>query len=143
MSEGLNRVMLLGNLGQDPELRHTQNGTAVLNMRLATTESYLGRDGKRQERTDWHNCVVFGKRAEGLSKFLRKGASVFVEGSLRTSSFEGKDGQKRWKTEVNVRNLLLTGSRPSNGDGADAGNGGRPPPDGSDSFTDDEDDIPF
>ncbi len=109
MADGLNRAMLLGNLGQDPELRYTQGGRAVLNMRLATTESYLDRDGNRKERTDWHNVVVWGKRAEGLAKFLHKGSSIFVEGSIRTSSFEGRDGQKRWKTEVNARNILLTG----------------------------------
>ncbi|MEM1033082.1 MAG: single-stranded DNA-binding protein [Myxococcota bacterium] len=121
MAEGLNRVMLLGNLGQDPELRYTQSGSAVLNLRLATAESFVDRDGNRQERTDWHNVVVWGKRAEGLSKFLRKGSSIFVEGSLRTSSFEGRDGQKRWKTEVNARNILLTGGRRDDGPGAGYG----------------------
>jgi len=129
MAEGLNRVMLLGNLGQDPELRYTQSGSAVLNIRLATTESYMDREGNRQERTDWHNVVVWGKRAEGLSKFLRKGSSIFVEGSLRTSSFEGRDGQKRWKTEVNARNILLTGGgggggRPEQGGGGGSYGGG-------------------
>lgn len=109
MAEGLNRVMLLGNLGQDPELRYTQGGQAVLNLRLATTESYLDRDRVRKERTDWHSVVVWGKRAEALAKILHKGSSLFVEGSLRTSSFEGRDGQKKWKTEVNARNILLTG----------------------------------
>ena len=124
MAEGLNRVMLLGNLGQDPELRYTQSGSAVLNIRLATTESYMDREGNRQERTDWHNVVVWGKRAEGLSKFLRKGSSIFVEGSLRTSSFEGRDGQKRWKTEVNARNILLTGGGGGRRDDGGGGDGG-------------------
>jgi single-strand DNA-binding protein len=158
MADGLNRAMLLGNLGQDPELRYTQGGRAVLNIRLATTESYLDRDGNRKERTDWHNVVVWGKRAEGLAKFLHKGSSIFVEGSIRTSSFEGRDGQKRWKTEVNARNILLTGG------GGGGGGGGRrgpvedegPPSEpgtpqdaappaggGGADFGGDDDDIPF
>ena len=117
MAEGLNRVMLMGNLGQDPELRYTQGGQPVLNLRLATTESYLDRDRVRKERTDWHSVVVWGKRAEGLSKILRKGSSIFVEGSIRNSSFEGRDGQKRWKTEINARNILLAGSGGGGGGG--------------------------
>ncbi len=98
MADGLNRVMLLGNLGADPELRFTQGGQAVLNMRLATTESYLDKDKVRRERTDWHNVVVWGKRGEALAKILTKGESVFIEGSLRTSSYDDKDGNKRHKT---------------------------------------------
>ncbi len=159
MAEGLNRAMLLGNLGQDPELRYTQGGRAVLNMRLATTESYLDRDGNRKERTDWHNVVVWGKRAEALGKFLHKGSSIFVEGSIRTSSFEGRDGQKRWKTEVNARNILLTGGGGGGGrrgpiedegppsepglprdPGPPAGGGGSG---GADFGGGDDDDIPF
>lgn len=109
MAEGLNRVMLLGNLGADPELRFTQGGQAVLNLRLATTESYLDRDKVRKERTDWHNVVIWGKRAEALGKILSKGSSIFVEGSLRTSSYDDRDGIKRYKTEVIANNVLLTG----------------------------------
>ena len=114
--------MLLGNLGQDPELRYTQGGSAVLNMRLATTETYFDRDRNKKERTDWHNVVVWGKRAEALSKILGKGSSIFVEGSIRTSSFEGRDGQKRYRTEISARNIVLTGSgrrRESGGDMAE------------------------
>jgi single-strand DNA-binding protein len=111
MADGLNRVMLLGNLGADPELRFTQGGSAVLNMRIATTESYLDKDKVRRERTDWHNVVVWGKRGEALGKILTKGSSVFVEGSLRTSSYDDRDGNKRYKTEVYANNILLTGGR--------------------------------
>jgi single-strand DNA-binding protein len=118
MADGLNRVMLLGNLGADPELRFTQGGQAVLNMRLATTESYLDKDKVRRERTDWHNVVVWGKRGEALAKILTKGSSVFIEGSLRTSSYDNKEGQKVYKTEINANNILLTGSRKG---GAEAG----------------------
>jgi single-strand DNA-binding protein len=111
MADGLNRVMLLGNLGAEPELRFTQGGQAVLNMRIATTESYLDKDRVRKERTDWHNVVVWGKRGEALAKILNKGSSVFVEGSLRTSSYDDRDGNKRYKTEVIATNILLTGGR--------------------------------
>jgi single-strand DNA-binding protein len=117
MADGLNEVKLLGNLGATPELRYTQAGQAVLNMRLATTESYLDRDKVRQERTDWHNVVIWGKRAEGLAKILVKGSRVLVGGSLRTSSYDAQDGTKRYKTEVNVTGIWLCGGR-RGGDGA-------------------------
>jgi single-strand DNA-binding protein len=118
MAEGLNRVMLLGNLGADPELRVTQSGQAVLNMRIATTESYLDKNKVRQERTDWHNVVLWGKRGEALAKFLTKGSTVFIEGGLRTSSYDDKEGNKRYKTEIHASNIILTGGR---GRGAEAG----------------------
>lgn len=124
MAEGLNRVMLLGNLGADPELRFTQGGQAVLHMRLATTESYLDKDKVRQERTDWHNVVVWGKRGEALAKILTKGSSLFVEGSLRTSSYDDRDGNKRYKTEIIANNILLTGGRGGGGAPAED-NGGQ------------------
>ncbi|XXT18605.1 single-stranded DNA-binding protein [Sorangium sp. So ce429] len=127
MAEGLNRVMLLGNLGADPELRFTQGGQAVLNLRLATTESYLDRDKVRKERTDWHNVVIWGKRAEALGKILSKGSSIFIEGSLRTSSYDDRDGNKRYKTEVIANNVLLTGGRGRGAAGDDAGAFGADP----------------
>ncbi len=120
MAEGYNRVMLLGNLGSDPELRFTQGGQAVLNLRLATTESYLDKDKVRRERTDWHNVVVWGKRGEALAKILGKGSSIFIEGSLRTSSYDDKDGNKRYKTEVIANNVVLAGGR-SRGGAEDSG----------------------
>jgi single-strand DNA-binding protein len=100
MAEGMNRVMLIGNLGAHPEVRLTQAGQTVLTMRLATTESYVDRDKVQRERTDWHNVVVWGRRADALARRLHKGARVFVEGSLRTSSYDDRDGKKRYKTEV-------------------------------------------
>ena len=110
MSEGLNRVTLLGNLGADPELRETTSG-AVLKLRLATSETYLDKQRQRQERTEWHSVVVWGNRATALAKILGKGSRILVEGSLRTSSYE-KDGQKRYTTEVNAQNILLQGGGP-------------------------------
>jgi single-strand DNA-binding protein len=123
MSDGMNRVMLLGNLGADPELRYTQAGMAVLSIRMATTETYVDKNKERQERTEWHTVVVWGARAEALAKILVKGSSVLVEGGLRTQSYE-KDGQKRYKTEVHARDLFLTGRRATQS-GSDAGGAGR------------------
>lgn len=107
MSEGINRVTLIGNLGADPELKFTPNGAAVLRLRLATTESYVDKNRQRQERTEWHTVTVFGNRAEALSKILRKGRSVCVEGRLRTRSWDSDDGTKRYATEVAATNVLL------------------------------------
>ena len=115
MAEGLNKVMLLGNLGADPELRVTPAGQALLKLRLATTESYLDKSNTRQERTDWHSITVWGKRGEALAKILAKGSSIFVEGSLRTSSYE-KGGEKRYRTEVIATNVILAGRGRSGGD---------------------------
>jgi len=86
MSEGLNRVMLLGNLGADPDLRYTQGGQAILNIRIATTETYFSKDREKQERTEWHSITIWGKRGESLHKLISKGSRIFVEGSLHTSS---------------------------------------------------------
>lgn len=89
----------------------TGGGQAVLNLRLATTESYLDKDKARQERTEWHMVVLWGKRAEGLSKILRKGDRVFIEGGLRTTSWEDKDGNKRYRTEVVASDVILSGAK--------------------------------
>jgi single-strand DNA-binding protein len=153
MAEGLNRVILLGNLGADPELRMTNGGTAVLNIRLATSETYLDRNKQRQERTEWHRVVIWGKRAEALGKILAKGDRILVEGSLRTSSYDDRDGNKRYTTEIVATNIVLSG-------GGSGGGGPRsrgpaevgPPPSqsGGRSYDDadygpppDDDDIPF
>jgi single-strand DNA-binding protein len=121
MAEGLNKVMLLGNLGQDPELKMIAGGQAVLNLRLATTETYLDKNNTRQERTDWHTVTVWGKRAEGLAKILAKGSQIFVEGRIQTRSYE-KNGEKRYATDIVANNIILTGRR--GGDSREAGEGG-------------------
>jgi single-strand DNA-binding protein len=110
MAEGMNRVMLIGNLGQDPELRFTQGGQPVLNMRIATTESFMNRDNERQERTEWHSVILWGKRGEALNKILSKGRQICVEGRLQTRSWEDKSGNKRYTTEVVATNVILLGS---------------------------------
>ncbi|MGK3981212.1 single-stranded DNA-binding protein [Sorangium sp. So ce118] len=121
----MNKAFLLGNCTADPELRFTQGGQAVLNIRLATNESYLDRDKQRKERTDYHQVVVWGARAEGLGKILTKGSSLMVEGRIQTSSYDDKDGNKKYKTEIVANNVILTGGRPR---GGDAGDGPGAPP---------------
>jgi single-strand DNA-binding protein len=148
MAEGLNKVMLIGNLGQQPELRHTGSGQGVLSLRLATNERFKTRDGEWTDRTEWHTVVVWGKRAEGLAKVVDKGTHLYIEGKLQTRQWEDKQGQKRYTTEVVARQVLLLGRKGGGGNG----NGGAPPPGDDDygggydgggggDFTDD--DIPF
>ena len=157
MAEGLNRVMLLGNLGADPELKMTSGGQAVLKLRLATSETYLDRNKVRQERTEWHSVVVWGKRAEALGKFLTKGSRLFVEGGLRTSNYDDKDGNKRYRTEIVASNIILSGGGGRGGAGGGSGGGGGdynddfggPPAPGGGGYDDHDyggggdDDIPF
>jgi single-strand DNA-binding protein len=134
MAEGLNKVLLLGNLGADPELRVTPGGQAILKLRLATTESYLDKNNTRQERTEWHRVTVWGKRGEALAKILTKGSNIFIEGRIQTSTYE-KNGEKRYSTDIIANNIILTGRGRGGDAGADAGGaraysgerGGRPP----------------
>ena len=121
MAEGLNRVTLIGNLGADPELKYTQNGQAVLRLRLATTESYMNRAGERQQRTDWHTCIVWGKRGEALNNILSKGRSICVEGRIQYRQWDDKDGNKRTSTEIVAQNIVLLGSGRGGGGGRDSG----------------------
>jgi|SRR5271170_1945859 len=123
MAEGLNRVLLLGNLGADPELKVLQSGQAVLKLSLATNESYLDKNNVRQERVEWHRLTVWGKRAEGLAKFLQKGHQLFVEGRIQTSSYE-KNGEKRYSTEIVVNNVVVCGGRRDGSSGGGGGGGG-------------------
>lgn len=124
MAEGLNRAILVGNLGMDPELKFTQGGQAVLRIRLATTESYANKSGERQERTEWHTVIVWGKRAEALNKILSKGRTIWVEGRIQTRSWEDKEGGKRYATEINANNIGLVGGGRGGGGGHEGGEGG-------------------
>jgi single-strand DNA-binding protein len=107
----------------------TNSGQAVLKMRLATSETFLDRNRQRQERTEWHNVVVWGKRAEALGKFLTKGSRLFIEGGLRTSSYDDRDGNKRYRTEIVANNIILSG-RSGGGRGDDGPPGGYDAPAG-------------
>jgi len=111
MSKGLNKVMLIGHLGKDPELTYTPNGTAVARFSLATSGSRKTAEGQWEDYTDWHNIVIFGKTAEVAGQYLAKGRQAYLEGRLSTRTYE-KEGQKHWATDVIVNNLILLGSRP-------------------------------
>ena len=127
MARGVNKVILIGNLGGDPEVRYTPSGAAVVNVNLATNESWTDRSGERQERTEWHRLVLWSKLAEIAGQYLSKGSKVFVEGRLQTRSWDDQGGQKRYTTEVVVNDLQMLDSR---GEGGDAGAPGGPPPGG-------------
>ena len=114
----LNRVMLIGRLGRDPELRYTQNGSPVASLRIATDESYTDKDGQRVDRTEWHSVVVFQRSAENCNQYLRKGSLVYVEGKLTTRKWQDQNGQDRYTTEVRadrVQFLDRKGSNPGEG----------------------------
>ena len=114
MARGINKVILVGNLGNDPETRHTQGGMAVTTIRLATTSVRKDRDGNTQERTEWHRVKLFGKLGEIAGEYLRKGSQVYVEGSIRYSEHTGDDGQKRYYTDIIADEMQMLGGR---GDG--------------------------
>src|SRR5262245_38588742 len=107
----VNKVILIGNLGADPELRYTNTGSAVANLRIATNEQWTDKNGERQERTEWHQIVVWGKQAENCGKYLRKGRSVYVEGRLQTRQWEDQSGNKRYTTEVVAQIIQFLGGR--------------------------------
>ncbi|MCZ6783200.1 MAG: single-stranded DNA-binding protein [Proteobacteria bacterium] len=122
---GVNKVILVGNLGRDPELRYTQGGQAVVNFTLATTESWNDKgSGERVEKTEWHRIVVWGRMGENCAKYLAKGRSVYVEGRLQTREWEDKEGQKRRTTEINAQTVQFLGG-PRGGSGSGSGGGGR------------------
>ncbi len=153
MARGINKVMLIGNLGRDPETRYSQAGNAVTNFSVATSDSWRDRQsGERQERTEWHNVVCFSRLAEIAAQYLRKGSKVYIEGSLRTSSWE-QEGQKRYRTEIIARDMQMLDGRggeagpPSGFEQRSAPAPGRdqPAPNAPTLSDDDEfdDDIPF
>ena len=107
MARGLNKVMLLGNLGSDPEIKYSQSGTAIANLRIATAENRKNSDGEWEERTEWHRLVLFGRQAEISKDYLHKGSKIYIEGRLQTRSWEDQNGQKRNKTEIIVSQLVF------------------------------------
>ena len=139
---GVNKVILIGNLGRDPEIRYTTGGQAVANFTIATSDSYTDKDGERQERTEWHRIVAWGRLAEICGEYLSKGRMVYIEGSLRTRSWEDKDGNTRWTTEVVARSMeMLGGGRSEQGQRESQGPEGDFEIDDNSFSTDD--DIPF
>ncbi len=111
MARGINKVILVGNLGQDPELRYTGSGTAVCNLRLATNESYKDAGGEWVERTEWHSIVAWSRLAEICNEYLHKGSQVYFEGSLQTRNYEDKDGNTRYVTEIKAREMMMLSGR--------------------------------
>ena len=143
----VNKVILVGNLGRDAELRYTPGGAAVSKFSLATTEVWTDKSGQRQERTEWHNIDLWGKQAESLNEYLRKGKQIYIEGRLQTDEYTDKEGTKRKSTRVRCDKVVLLGGG-GGGRGASAergseaaGGGYTPPAETSEPLTDD--DIPF
>jgi single-strand DNA-binding protein len=137
----VNKVILVGNLGREPELRATQSGQSVCHFSLATTERFTGRDGQAREQTDWHNIVVWGKPAEACGRYLKKGSQAYVEGRMTNREYEALDGSgKRYRTEIVAQRVQFLGGRPAAGEddsAADFNAGPDMPP------LADDDDIPF
>ena len=146
----LNKVMLIGNLGADPESRHTQDGTCVCNLRLATTEKFKNQAGEQQEKTEWHRVVLWGKLAEIANQYLTKGAKVFIEGKIETRKWQDRDGNDKYTTEIRgfVMKMLGGGSGRNESSSQDQGGfpaqGGNQSGQSSDPFTSspDERDLP-
>jgi single-strand DNA-binding protein len=141
----VNKVILVGNLGRDAELRYTPGGAAVSKFSLATTEVWTDKQGQRQERTEWHNIDLWGKQAESLNEYLRKGKQVYIEGRLQTDEYTDKEGAKRKSTKVRCDRVVLLGGggggRGASVDRAEPVGGGAPHAEPSEPLTDD--DIPF
>lgn len=166
MARGVNKVILVGNLGQDPEVRYTANGAAVANITIATSEQWTDKQsGQKQEKTEWHRVVLFGRLGEIAGEYLRKGSQVYLEGKLQTRKWQDQNGQDRYTTEIVANEMQMLGGRSGAGAGGGAADynnqdvgGGRPaatpygggkaapaptPPAGGSNFDDFDDDIPF
>ena len=140
----MNKVILIGRLGNDPELKYTPNGTAQAQISLATSEKWKDSDGNQKEKTEWHRIVAWRRQAEFAGEWLKKGQLVSIEGKLQTRSWE-QDGQKKYMTEIVADTITMLGSRAEGGGGSSAG--GPPkaqePPASTDNIDDDDDDLPF
>ncbi len=141
---GVNKVILIGNLGKDPEVRHLDNGRAVANFPIATSETYKNKQGERVTNTEWHNIVLWTPLAEIAEKFLKKGGQVYIEGKLTTRSWDDQEGNKRYMTEVVGNNLTLLGSKPDDGGGQNQSSASTTNASPVSSIPeDDTDDLPF
>lgn len=146
----VNKVILIGNLGADPETRYLPSGDAVTNIRIATTENFKDKQGQKQEHTEWHRVSFFGKTAEIAAEYLKKGSPVYVEGRIRTRKWQDKEGQDRYSTEIVAERMQLLGSRGGMGGGGSSEPMGREPAapakapkSGGGAFDEMDDDIPF
>jgi single-strand DNA-binding protein len=137
MANGVNRVTLIGNLGRDAEMRYTPSGAAVATLNLATTETWKDKAGAKQERTEWHRVVVWGKTAEATAEYLTKGKQVYVEGRLQTRKWDDKEGVTRYTTEIRCDHLVLLGGAGKKDSAASP----QEPPD--EVYAAEEDQIPF
>ncbi len=146
MARGINKVILVGNLGADPETRYMPSGSAVTNLSVATSESWKDKQsGEQKDRTEWHKVAMFNRLAEIAAEYLRKGSQVYIEGKLRTRKWQDRDGNDRWTTEVVADEMQMLGGRGGGGGSAPMGSDSRPssspaPQPGPDDF---DDDIPF
>ena len=144
---GVNKVILVGNLGKDPEVRHLENGASVANFSIATSESYKDKNGNRQEQTEWHNVVLWRGLAQIAEKYLRKGSQIYIEGKLRTRSWQDKDGNTRYTTEVVGDQMTMLGGRSSGGnENSSPSSSNEPMQDNGSanlSSEDEADDLPF
>ena len=153
----VNKVILIGNLGRDPETRYTTGGDAVTNLNIATTDTWKDKNGEKQEKTEWHRVVLFGRQAEVAGEYLKKGSQVYIEGQLRTRKYQDKEtGKDRYSTEIRADRMQMLGSRSGAGEprgepdgdaaprsGAPAKAAGAPAKKPAGKFDDMEDDIPF
>lgn len=137
---GVNKVILIGNLGKDPEVRYLESGTPVANFPIATSESYKDKSGNRVDQTEWHNIVMWRGLAEVAEKYLKKGSSVYVEGKLKTRSWDDKDGNKRYTTEIVADKMTMLGGKP-NGEQGQAAPQANTSKGGAADFTNTEDDF--
>jgi len=148
MARGINKVIIVGNLGSDPETRYMPSGSAVTNLTVATNESWKDKaTGEQKDRTEWHKVAMFNRLAEIAAEYLRKGSQVYIEGKLRTRKWQDKSGQDRWTTEIIADEMQMLGGRGGAGSGSapmssgqDSGPPSSPPQAGPDDF---DDDIPF
>jgi single-strand DNA-binding protein len=120
----VNKVILIGNLGRDPETRYTTGGDAIANLNIATSEQWKDKNGEKQEKTEWHRVVMFGRQAEIAGEYLKKGRSVYIEGRLQTRKYTDKDGVEKYSTEIVGDRMQLLGSREGGGGDAEFGGGG-------------------
>ncbi len=125
MARGINKVILVGNLGNDPEVRYAQSGSTITTISVATSESWKDKDGNPQERTEWHRVKFFGRLAEIAGEYLKKGSQVYIEGSIRTDKYTDKQGIERYSTDVIANEMQMLGGKPGGDSGSRSSGGGR------------------